>query len=65
MPDFLVLNQIDSWPRCDNFIALVRTNGNLEFSNELRNFLEDQKLESAFNKLERARCPTLDAVNDA
>lgn len=54
--DFVVLNQVDSWPSCSNFIALTRTR-TPDLTNNLRDFLEQQKLEGVFNKIEKVLCP--------
>ncbi|KAI6189915.1 hypothetical protein M3Y97_00060000 [Aphelenchoides bicaudatus] len=54
--DFIVLNQIDSWPSCSNFIALTRSRIP-DLVNNLRDFLEQQKVEGPFNKLEKVLCP--------
>ncbi|KAH7712120.1 Protein R08A2.5 a [Aphelenchoides avenae] len=53
--DFLVFNQVDSFPSCSNYIALTR-GYNPETINRLRDFLEQQRVEGAFNKLERIPC---------
>uniref|UniRef100_A0A915D6B4 Uncharacterized protein n=1 Tax=Ditylenchus dipsaci TaxID=166011 RepID=A0A915D6B4_9BILA len=53
--DFLVLNQIDSWPRCENFVVLMRRLDPLDVA-DVREYLEQQKVEGVFNKLEKAIC---------
>ncbi|KAI1719428.1 hypothetical protein Ddc_08639 [Ditylenchus destructor] len=53
--DVIVLNQIDSWPMCENFIALSKDLDYTETA-KLRDTLEDQKIEGALNKLEKVIC---------
>lgn len=53
--DAVVLNQVDSWPSCDNFIALSKSAEYTEVA-KLRDVLEGEKVESAMNKLERVIC---------
>lgn len=53
--DVIVLNQIDSWPMCDNYIALSKELDYTETA-KLRDTLENQKIEGALNKLEKVIC---------
>ena len=59
--DFVVLNQIDSWPSCANYIALARSR-TPDLVNNLRDFLEQQRVEGALNKLEKVLCPSAAAA---
>jgi len=52
----VVFNQIDSWPACANYLAVVRTR-TPDLVNNLRDFLEQQRIEGAFNKIEKILCP--------
>lgn len=54
--DFIVFNQIDSWPSCSNFIAMTRKR-TPDIVNNLRDFLEIQRVEGPFNKIEKVYCP--------
>lgn len=54
--DFVVFNQIDSWPSCSNFITMSRAR-TPDLANNLRDFLEQQRVEGVFNKIEKVLCP--------
>ncbi|KAI6242011.1 hypothetical protein M3Y99_00278000 [Aphelenchoides fujianensis] len=59
--DFVVLNQIDSWPSCSNFLALARTR-TPDLVNNLRDFLEQQQVEGPLNRMEKIHCPNAPLV---
>lgn len=54
-PNFLILTQIDSWPRCENFIVLSRVQESQQIE-AIRDWIEQEHLEGAFNKLEKVVC---------
>ncbi|CAD5232508.1 unnamed protein product [Bursaphelenchus xylophilus] len=54
--DFVILNQVDSWPQCSNFIALAKSRAPEEVNN-LRDFMEQQNLDGVFNKVKKLYCP--------
>ncbi|KAI6213552.1 hypothetical protein M3Y94_00163500 [Aphelenchoides besseyi] len=54
--DFIVFNQIDSWPSCSNFFGIARTR-TPDLVNNLRDFLEQQQVEGPINKIEKILCP--------
>ncbi|KAI6186586.1 hypothetical protein M3Y98_00148900 [Aphelenchoides besseyi] len=54
--DFIVFNQIDSWPTCSNFFGIARTR-TPDLVNNLRDFLEQQQVEGPLNKIEKILCP--------
>ncbi|CAD5224406.1 unnamed protein product [Bursaphelenchus okinawaensis] len=59
--DFVILNQVDSWPSCANYIALSRSRDPANVNN-IRDFMEQQNLDGAFNKIKKLYCPGMDVA---
>ena len=54
-PQFVLLNQVDGWPNCGNFLVLTKEM-NAADENRLRDWLESKRIEGPMNRLERTRC---------
>ena len=52
---FVLLNQVDGWPRCENFMALTRELDPVGVD-QLRDLLERNRVGNGQNGLEKGQC---------
>ena len=52
---FVLFNQVDGWPRCENFVALTRELDSVGVD-QLRDLLERNRVGNGQNGMEKGQC---------